>query len=111
RQVGGLIVSAFPIAFNNRNKILTLAAHHRIPAIYSQNQYVYEGGLMSYCAVGTMRQAASHHAARILNGDKPAELPIQLPTKFQFMIKLKTAKVLGIEVPRLLLVAADKVIE
>jgi putative tryptophan/tyrosine transport system substrate-binding protein len=111
RQAGGLVVSAFPVAFNNRNKILALAAHHRIPAIYSQSQYAYEGGLMTYCAVGTMRQAASQYVARILKGDKPAELPIQLPTKFEFMINLKTAKVLGIEVPGLLLVAADKVIE
>jgi putative ABC transport system substrate-binding protein len=111
RQAGGLIVSAFQAAFNNRNKVLTLAANHEIPTIYSQNQYAYGGGLMSYCAVGTTRQAAAQFVARILNGAKPADLPIRRPTQFQFMINLKTAKTLGLTIPPMLLTLADKVIE
>ena len=67
RQATALPVSAFPLAFNNRPKILALAARHKIPAIYAQNPYAYEGGLMSYAGVGTLRQAA-HYVARILKG-------------------------------------------
>jgi putative ABC transport system substrate-binding protein len=111
RQAGGLIVSAFPLAFDNRNKILALAAQHKIPAIYSQSPYAYGGGLMSYSAVGAMKQVAIQYVARILKGAKPADLPVQLPAQFEFIINLKTATALGIEVPRTLLAIADKVIE
>jgi putative ABC transport system substrate-binding protein len=111
RQAAGLVASAFPLAFNNRNKILALAAHHKIPAIYSQSQYAYGGGLMSYGAVGTIRQAATQYVARILKGDKPADLPVQLPTKFKLVINLKTATTLGLTVPNTLLAIADEVIE
>jgi putative ABC transport system substrate-binding protein len=111
RQVEGLIVSAFPMAFNNRNKITTLAAHYKIPAIYSQSQYAYSGGLMSYSATGTMKLAAIQYVARILKGDKPADLPVQQPSQFEFIINLKTATALGVEVPRAVLAAANKVIE
>ena len=111
RQVGGLIVSAFQAAFNNRHEVLALAANHAIPTIYSQSQYAYGGGLMSYCAVGTTRQAAAQFVAGILKGAKPADLPIRRPTQFQFMINLKTAKALGLTIPPMLLTLADKVIE
>jgi putative tryptophan/tyrosine transport system substrate-binding protein len=110
-QTGGLIVSAFPAAFNNRNKILALAANQKIPTIYSQSQYAYGGGLMSYCAVGTTRQAAAEFVARILKGAKPADLPVRRPTQFKFIINLKTAKALGLTIPPMLLVLADEVIE
>jgi len=111
RQAGGLIVSAFPAAFNNRDKVLALAASHKIPTIYSQSQYAYGGGLMSYCAVGTTRQAAAEFVARILKGAKPADLPVRRPTQFEFIINLKTAKALGLTIPPMMLTLADKVIE
>ena len=111
RRAGALLVSAFTIAFNNRDKILALAAHHQIPAMYPQSPYAYEGGLMSYFAVVTMRQVAVDYVAPILKGAKPADLPIQQPTKFRFVINLKTAKALGVEIPPTLLALADEVIE
>jgi putative ABC transport system substrate-binding protein len=111
RQAGGLIVSAFPAAFNNRNKVLALAANHKIPSIYSQSQYAYGGGLMSYCAVGTTRQAAAEFVARILKGAKPVDLPVRRPTQFEFIINLKAAKALGLTIPPMMLTLADKVIE
>jgi len=111
RQAGALVVSAFPLAFSNRNKILALAAHHKIPAIYPQFLYVREGGLMSYGAADAARQAAIQYVARILKGAKPADLPIMQPTDFRLVVNLKTAKALGLEIPRPLLVQVDQVIE
>jgi putative tryptophan/tyrosine transport system substrate-binding protein len=111
RQAGGLIVSAFPAAFNNRNKILALAANHKIPTIYVQSQYARGGGLMSYCASGTTRQAAAQFVARILKGAKPADLPVRRPTQFKFVINLKTTKALGLAIPPMLLAVADEMIE
>jgi putative tryptophan/tyrosine transport system substrate-binding protein len=111
RQAGGLIVSAFPLAFNNRNKILALAANHRIPTIYSQRQYAYGGGLMSYGAVGTTRQAVVQFVARILKGARPEDLPVQLPNELKFVINLKTANALGLEIPPTSWAIADEVIE
>jgi putative tryptophan/tyrosine transport system substrate-binding protein len=111
RQASAVVVKAFPLAFNNREKIVALAAHHKIPAIYAQSQYVDEGGLMSYGAAGTPRQVAIRYVARILKGAKPADLPIERPTKFSLVINLKTAKALGLEIPPVLFVQADRVIE
>ncbi len=111
RQAGAVVVSAFPLAFNNRNKIVALAAHHKIPAIYPQGQYVNEGGLMSYSAGGVMRQVVNQYVARILKGAKPADLPIEQPTEFHLAINLKTARVLGLTIPPNLLAVADEVIE
>ena len=110
-QAGGLIVSAFPVAFNNRNTILALAARYKIPAIYSQSQYAYGGGLMSYTAFTEMREVVTQYVARILKGDNPSDLPIQLPAKFEFIINLKTAKDLGLAIPETLLATADKLIQ
>jgi putative ABC transport system substrate-binding protein len=110
-RVGAVMVSAFPIAFNNRKRVVALAAEHRLPAIYAQAAYVYEGGLMSYQPLTPDRQLAIQYVARILNGAKPADLPIQQPTKFQLMINRKTAKALGLEIPPNLLALADEVIE
>jgi putative ABC transport system substrate-binding protein len=84
RQPSALLVSAFPLAFNNRPKILALAARHKIPAIYAQPQYAWEGGLMSYDGVGTLRQIGFYYVPQILKGAKPADLPVQQPTKFRF---------------------------
>jgi ABC-type uncharacterized transport system substrate-binding protein len=111
RGAGALLVSAFPLAFGNRGKILALAARYKIPAIYSQSPFAYEGGLMSYGAVGTSRELGSYYVAQVLKGAKPAELPIQRPTKFRLVINLKTAKALGLDVPDKLLALADEVIE
>jgi putative ABC transport system substrate-binding protein len=111
RQPSALVVSAFPLAFNNRPKILALAARHKIPAIYAQPQYAWEGGLMSYDGVATLRQVGFYYVPQILKGAKPADLPVQQPTKFRLLINAKTAEALGLAIPRKLLVIADEVIE
>jgi len=111
RQAGGLIVSAFPLIFNNRNKVVALAARYKIPAIYAQSPYAHEGGLMSYMGQISMRDVVNQYVGRILKGDKPADLPIQTPTRFELILNLRTAKQLGLSVPRKILVTADKVIE
>jgi putative tryptophan/tyrosine transport system substrate-binding protein len=111
RRAAALVVSASPITFNSRPKILALAARHKIPAIYAQGVYAIEGGLMSYTPVGIMFQAAFYYVARILKGAKPADLPVQEPTKFALVINLKTANELGLTIPETLLAIADRVIE
>jgi putative ABC transport system substrate-binding protein len=111
QQVSGLVVSAFPLAINNRQNILTLAARHKIPAIYPQPVYAREGGLMSYFGGIPLRQVALDYVSKILKGANPADLPIMQPTKFELVINLKTAKTLGLTVPPTLLAIADEVIE
>jgi putative tryptophan/tyrosine transport system substrate-binding protein len=111
-QAGALMVGNNPIAELYRNKILALAQLHRIPATYASGIHVFAGGLMSYSvARGAYRQLAVQYVAPILRGAKPADLPVQQPTKFELMINLKTAKALGLEVPRTLLAMAEEVIE
>jgi putative ABC transport system substrate-binding protein len=109
---GGLIV--IPDSFNivHREQIIALAAHYRIPVIYPYRFAVREGGLISYGTdqVDLFRHAASY-VDRILKGEKPADLSVQTPTKFETAINLKTAKALGLTVSDKLLVAADEVIE
>ena len=109
---GGLIVTASPAAIVNRKLIINMAANHRLPAVYFQKGSVEDGGLISYGPdpVALYRQAASY-IDRILNGEKPATLPVQAPTKFELAINLKTAKALGLTVPPSLLARADEVIE
>jgi putative ABC transport system substrate-binding protein len=109
---GGLVVPPDFTLTNNRNLIIALAARHRLPAVYNERVFVTDGGLMSYDTdrVDMFRQAASY-VDRILRGDKPADLPIQAPTKYETVVNLKTAKSLGLEVPPSLLVRADEVIE
>jgi putative ABC transport system substrate-binding protein len=109
--VGALVVSAFALAFNNRSKILALAARHKIPAIYPQTPYALGGGLMSYSAVGTLRQVGFYYVPQILKGAKPADLPVPQPTRFHLVINLKTAKALALDIPPMLLALADEVIE
>jgi putative tryptophan/tyrosine transport system substrate-binding protein len=110
RQAGALIVG--PFAFPGSDKIVTLAARYRIPTIYPRRDYVEAGGLMSYAAdyADTFRQAGVY-AGRILKGAKPSELPVMQATKFELVINLKTARVLGIQLPSTLLATADEVIE
>src|SRR5262245_59356920 len=109
---GGLIVTGGPLAALHRDVIIKLAARHRLPAIYTGRIFVTSGGLISYGAdiVDQFRRAASY-VDRILKGEKPADLPVQTPTKYQLVINLKTAKSLGIEIPPTLLARADEVIE
>jgi putative tryptophan/tyrosine transport system substrate-binding protein len=109
---GGLI--AAPDAFINtrRHLIMALAERHRLPAIYGFRQFATEGALMSYGpdTADIVRRSAAY-VDRILKGEKPADLPVQAPTKFEFVINLKTAKALGLDVPPMLLARADEVIE
>src|SRR5262245_61296279 len=111
---GGTALVALPDGFtlNNRAPLLALAARHRLPAIYSFRIHAIEGGLLSYgpATVDLYRRAASY-VDRVLKGEKPADLPVQAPTKYELVINLKTAKALGIDMPPTLLARADEVIE
>ena len=109
---GGLIVTANPLATFHRGLIIALAARHRLPAVYINRFFVTDGGLISYGPdlVDHYRRAAGY-VDRILKGEKPADLPVQAPTKYELVINLKTAKTLGLTVPQTLLARADQVIE
>jgi ABC-type uncharacterized transport system substrate-binding protein len=109
---GGLIITAAPSTVVHRDLIIALAARHKLPAVYFDRTPVAEGGLISYGPdlVGQFRQAASY-VDRILRGEKPANLPVQAPNKYELVINLKTAKALGLIVPPQLLARADEVIE
>src|SRR6516164_6074470 len=110
--MGGLVVTADPAAIVHREAIITLAARHRLPAIYPYRFFVTSGGLISY-GLDNIEQyrLAAGYVDRILKGEKPADLPVQAPTKYELAINLKTAKALGLEVPPTLLARADEVIE
>jgi ABC-type uncharacterized transport system substrate-binding protein len=109
---GGLIVPASLLAGVQRNLIVELAARHRLPAVYSERLFVASGGLVSFGADLTeqLRHAAGY-VDRILKGEKPADLPVQAPTRYELVVNLKTAKALGLDVPPMLLARADEVIE
>jgi putative ABC transport system substrate-binding protein len=109
---GGLIVTASALATHHRDLIIALAARLRLPAVYPYRRFVDDGGLISYGPdfVDQYRQAAGY-VDRVLKGEKPAEMPVQAPTKYEIVINLKTTKSLGLNVPSAVLARADEVIE
>jgi putative tryptophan/tyrosine transport system substrate-binding protein len=109
---GGLVVTSSALVVRHRELIIGLAAQHKLPAVYYRRLFVNDGGLLSYGydLLDQFRRAATY-VDRILKGEKPADLPVQAPTKYELIINLKTAKALGIDVPPPLLARADEVIE
>jgi ABC-type uncharacterized transport system substrate-binding protein len=109
---GGLIVTSSPSTVAHRELIVALAARHRLPAVYAFRYFATSGGLMSYGPDTTDPFGrAADYIDRVLKGEKPADMPVQAPTKYQLVINLKTAKALGVTMPPTLLARADEIIE
>jgi putative ABC transport system substrate-binding protein len=109
---GGLIVTGSALAVVHRDLIITLAARHKLPAVYFRPLFVSDGGLIAYGPnITDQYRRAAGYVDRILKGEKPADLPVQAPTKYELVINLKTAKALDLDVPATVLARADEVIE
>jgi ABC-type uncharacterized transport system substrate-binding protein len=107
-----ILVLTSPVTFAHRTQVVDLAAEHRLPAIYHRRQFVEDGGLMSYgVSQNDLDRRAATYVDKILKGAKPADLPVEQPTKFEFVINLKTAKQIGLTIPPNVLVRADRVIK
>jgi ABC-type uncharacterized transport system substrate-binding protein len=112
KRTGALIVSTDPFLFSRYHQIVVLAAYHKLPTIYDRREFVAAGGLISYGThLPDVFRQIGIYAGRILKGEKPGDLPVMLPTKFEFVINLKAVKGLGLEIPDKLLALADEVIE
>ena len=112
KRADALLISPDPLFFTRRVQLITLAVRHALPALYHRRELPEAGGLMSYGSdLSDQFRQTGVSVGRILKGEKPAEMPVQLPTRFEFVINLQTAKTIGIEIPATLLAAADEVIE
>jgi putative ABC transport system substrate-binding protein len=111
-RADAFLISPEALFVTRRVQLLTLAARHGLPAIYHRRDFTDGGGLMSYgSSLADQFRQTGLYAGRILKGEKPGDMPVQLPTKFEFVINLQTAKTLGIQIPAALLARADEVIE
>jgi putative ABC transport system substrate-binding protein len=112
QRIGAIMVAAGPFFDTRREKLVTLASHYAVPMMYHFREFAAAGGLMSYgIDARVIYRQIGVYAGAMLNGERPAELPVLQPTKFELVINLKTAKALGIKVPLTLQVVADEVIE
>jgi putative ABC transport system substrate-binding protein len=112
RQAGALVVGASALFDSNRDRLVALTARYKLPAIYQAREYAFDGGLMSYGAsYGDAFRLGGRYVGQILKGAKPADLPVEQSSRFELVINMKTAKALGLDVPPMLLIRADELIE